>query len=173
MPRRTKHQFISKNPYSELDSTVGVAEDQVKLVVFTIDRELYALSIDQVVEIDKLMEITPVPNMGESIVGLIDLRGEILPVVDPEKKFNLKRENLTLKRCIIVCKTANGSFGIIVDDVSKIISFPKDMIDEPPNLIKSKINANYLKGVGVLNNKVFIILNAEKVLLPEELKVTK
>jgi len=169
----TQDIMPEKEISKDSDKTEGESDDLVKMVMFSLDQEIYGITIDQVVEIDRTMEITVVPDVPDFILGLIDLRGEIVPVVDPEKKFLLKRETPIDKRHIIICRARNGLFGMVVDEVFRILSFPRKEIDEAPALIKNKIHEDYLKGVGVLNDRVFVILDTEKILKPEELEKIK
>jgi len=160
------------------------AEELVQLVVFDLDNEEYAAPIEDLREIIRIPEIAPVPNAPEFIRGILNLRGTIVVVIDLEKRFHLTREGATPASHIIITQVKDGTFGLIVDKVSEVLRVPVSKIQPTPSLVSSKIHADYLKGVAVLeeegdkckegeekNNKtrLIIILDLPKMLAEEEL----
>jgi purine-binding chemotaxis protein CheW len=148
-----------------------------QFVVFQLDNETYAVPILSVTEVVLTMEITPVPNAPEYILGLMNLRGRVLPVLDLEKKFQLNREGQTVRQHIMVAESEQKVlFGILVDQVMEVLRISPDAIKPPPEIIKSKISAEYLPGVIILEDKpgtgtatesgehIVLILDLQKIL---------
>ena len=128
-------------------------EELIQLVVFKLDREEYAAQITDLQEIIKIPEITPIPNTPRFIRGILNLRGKIVVVVDLEKRFNLTRESKDTPQHIVIAEVGGNIFGVIVDEVTEVLRIPVTAIQPPPALVSSKIHADYLKGVAVLEIK--------------------
>lgn len=125
-------------------------EETIQLVVFELDKEEYGVEIVELQEIIRMPEITPVPNSPQFIKGIFNLRGKIIVVVDLEKRFHLVRENAGGAGNIIIAEVDKNNFGVIVDKVTEILNIPKSNIQKTPALVSSKIEAEYLKGVVVI-----------------------
>ena len=128
-------------------------EDTVQIVVFDLDKEEYGVPINDLREIIKMADITSVPDAPEFIRGILNLRGKIVVIVDLEKKFDLKRENKVLSKHIIITEIEDASYGVIVDEVAEVLRVPVSAIRSTPSLVGSKIHADYLSGVIVLDEK--------------------
>ncbi len=126
-------------------------EELVQLVVFELDDEEYAVQITDLREIIRIPEITPIPNTPEFIRGILNLRGKIVVAVDLEKRFHLVRENKKAPRHIIIAEVNENIFGVIVDEVAEILRVSVASVQKTPALVSSKIHADYLKGVVVLD----------------------
>lgn len=124
-----------------------------QIVTFELDKEEYASIITDLREIIKIPEIVPIPGAPEFIRGILNLRGQIVVVVDIEKRFNLKREHPIGPKHIIIAEVGDSVFGIIVDGVTGVMRVPAASIKPPPSLITSKIRADYLKGVVILEEE--------------------
>ena len=168
------------------DQTVQVAgigkelQDQEKttvstkqVIVFHLDNEEYAVAIEEVKEVVKLFNITPVPNSPNFILGVINLRGKILPILDLEKRFKLQKENNVIHENIMIFEDKkNNLFGICVDKVVEVLRVPIDIIKPTPEILESKISAEFLKGVIVIqdqketNNqdRLLLFLDLQKIL---------
>jgi purine-binding chemotaxis protein CheW len=122
-----------------------------QIVVFDLDGEEYAVPIEDVKEVIKLSEITPLPSSPIFILGIINLRGNIIPVLDLEKRFSLQRKKEQSHSHILITET-ESSFGILVDKVTEVLNIKAEQIQPPPQVISNKINHNYLQGVIVIND---------------------
>lgn len=140
-------------------------EQQIKntrqLVAFYLANEEYGVEIVQIQEIIRKMEITRIPGMPDFIEGVINLRGKIIPVIDLRKRFDLELTEDTDRTRIIVTQTSDQIIGLIVDGVSEVVHLPSDQIEPIPQTI-SAIDAEYLSGVGKLENRLVILLNLDK-----------
>lgn len=174
---------IIKKVADEKTSEKNAAEKNIQLVVFELDKEEYAVEITDLQEIKKMTEITPIPNAPLFIRGIFNLRGKIIVVVDLEKRFNLVRDNArSLEENLIIAEVNENSFGVIVDRVTEIINIGKSSIQAAPALVSSKIHADYIKGVVVLQenskkndeeddseSRLIIMLDLMKMLQEKEL----
>ncbi len=139
----------------------------VQLVSFTLGEEEYGIDILRVQEINRMMEITHVPKCAYFVEGVVNLRGKVIPVLDLRKRFGLKAENTKETRIIVV--DINGKMvGLIVDSVSEVLRLPKETIDPTPPVISTSVDAQCIKGVGKLEDRLIIILDIEKFLTEEE-----
>jgi purine-binding chemotaxis protein CheW len=130
-------------------STTKVIEAIRQLVIFTLDTEKYATPISEVREVVKGAEVTPVPGSPPFIVGVVNLRGKIIPVLDLEKLFDLQRETAypSAPLLLIVEHTDGTLFGVHVDHVAKIIKVAEGAIQPAPSMITARITADYVEGV--------------------------
>ena len=118
-----------------------------QLVTFELDKEEYASIITDLREIIRIPDITPIPGASEFIKGILNLRGQIVMVIDLEKRFHLQREHPAEPKHIIIAEVEDSVFGITVDEVTGVLRVPETTIKPTPQLITSKIHAEYLKGV--------------------------
>jgi purine-binding chemotaxis protein CheW len=147
----------------ELMAEQTYSNNEVQLVVFKLLREEYGISILQVQEIKKMSDITRVPHTPDYIKGVINLRGSVLPVFDLKKRLNLPHHDYTDDTRIIIVKIDDISVGMIVDEVSEVMAISKNNIEPPLNVVGS-IAANYLSGVGKLENRLLILLSMEAII---------
>jgi len=165
-------ETIMQEPKKKPMAEGEVREDEklIQLVVFNLGGEEYALPITEVKEIMKTGVITFVPNAPDFIRGIINLRGKIVVVIDLEKRFLIEREEKELERKhVIIIERGENTFGLMVDEVTEVLRLAEDDIKEAPEIITKKIHADYLEGVGTLENRLIIVLNLETVLAEEEL----
>jgi len=143
-------------------SEQSYSNGEIQLVVFKLGREEYGVSILQVQEIKRITEITRVPHTPDYIKGVINLRGSVLPVIDLKKRLNLPQQECTEDARIIIVKVKEISVGMIVDAVSEVMTINEENIDTP-NAVAGSVAANYLSGVGKLEDRLLILLNLETI----------
>jgi purine-binding chemotaxis protein CheW len=145
------------------------SEESLQLVVFELSGEEFGVGIMQVSEIIPISKITRVPQAPECVKGLINLRGKIIVVIDLNRRLGFSpRESDSLSRIIIV-EVKDTTLGMLVNSVNGILKLPLSSIEPTPDMIKSKINSEYLTGVGKAGNRLFILLNLARVLGEEEI----
>jgi len=146
--------------------------NDIQLVVFKLGREEYGVSILQVQEIKRITEITRVPHSPDYIKGVMNLRGSVLPVIDLKKRLSLPPEEYTEDTRIIIIKVEEIVVGMIVDAVSEVTTIDQNSI-EPPQAVVGGIAADYLSGVGKLENRLLILLNTDAIIgMGQEVKAS-
>lgn len=146
-------------------------KEEVQLVVFRLRDEEFGVEIGQVREIVRIPEITKVPEAPGFIEGVINLRGEVIGVVDLAKEFELPvLPKLEKSARIVVAEVDEKTFGMIVDEVPEVIKIPKDQIEAAPEMVQSKIKRDYIKGVAKVSDRLLILLDLTKILAPSEIK---
>lgn len=146
------------------------SEENLQLVVFELSGEEFGVNIMQVSEILPVLKITRIPQAPESVRGLINLRGKIIVVIDLNKRLGFgPKEDDSLSRIIIV-EVNNTFLGMLVNSVKEVVKLPFSSIESTPEMIKSKINSEYLNGVGKIEGRLLILLNLARVLGEEEIE---
>jgi len=146
-----------------------------QVIAFTLDAEEYAVPISQVKEVVEVTRLTPVPGTQAFILGIMNLRGKIIPILSLEKLFGLERQSDLVAEHIIVTEAADASlFGIQVDRVSEVKVIPEESVRPTPQIISSKISAEYIEGVIITPQsdadaasnpeKVFLLLDLQKII---------
>ncbi len=142
-----------------------------KYLTFALGREEYGLEILKVREIIGIMEITAVPRTPSYVTGVINLRGQVIAVVDLRAKFAMERAERTEQTCIIVVEICQDerklNTGIIVDRVSEVLNIGADKIEEPPSF-GDTVDTDFILGMGKIGKSVKILLDIDKVLSAEE-----
>lgn len=145
-----------------------------KYLTFRLAEEEYGLEILKVQEIIGMMTVTKVPRTPDFVRGVINLRGKVIPVVDLRLKFDLEGKEDTEKTCIIVVQVANGdqqvTMGIIVDQVSEVLDIAGEQIEPAPEF-GSTVESDFILGMGKIEQKVIMLLDADKVLSSDEVSL--
>lgn len=146
-----------------------VNEDVLQLVSFTLGSEEFGIDILLVQEINRMTSITRVPNSPEFIEGVINLRGKVIPIIDLRNRFGLTQSDMDKDTRIIVVEVSKKIVGFIVDSVKEVLRIPKSVVDPPPPIVAG-ISAEYIEGVGKLDDRLLILLDLETVLSSSELE---
>lgn len=145
-------------------------------LTFRLGDEDYALEILKVQEIMGIIDVTPVPRTPEFIRGVINLRGKVIPVSDLRLKFGIGAKDDTEKTCIIVLQVTRNSdmvtMGVIVDEVSEVLDIGTEQIEPAPSF-GSQVDMEFIMGMGKINNRVVIILDADKLLTGTDVNAVK
>jgi len=145
------------------------SKEEVQLVVFMIGEEEFGVEINQVREIVKLVSITRMPKAPGFIEGVVNLRGQIIAVIDLAKRLDLASKGRTETSRIMVVEVADNTVGMIVDSVSEVLRLPRDDIENTPSLIETEVHERYLRGVGKISDRLLILLDLNEVLSYEEM----
>ena len=144
-------------------------EGMLQFVGFSIGREKFGVDILTVQEIIRSTNVTPVPNSPSFVEGVINLRGDIIPVVDLRKRLNLFDADQSMeKNWILILRIGERIAGFIVDNVTEVLKVPEDAIDPPPAIVIAGLENQYIKGVCEIEGELLVILNFESVLFNEE-----
>ncbi len=140
---------------------------EVQLVIFTLGKEEYAVEIMRVKEIVPYKEPVKIPNTPRFIEGVINLRGEIIPIISLKKRFNLVDDLINEQTRVIVVNVEGKQVGFIVDDASEVLTMHDDQIDIAPEIITG-IDRNYIAGIGKLEDRILILLDLNKIFTDKE-----
>jgi purine-binding chemotaxis protein CheW len=145
----------------------GKGDEVLQLVSFTIGQEEFGVDILRVQEINRMVEVTRVPNSPEFISGVINLRGKVIPIVDLRKRFGFEQKEKDKNTRIIVVELNGSILGFIVDAVKEVLRIPKS-VTEPPPAVVAGIGSEYITAVGKLEDRLLILLDINKILLDQE-----
>lgn len=149
------------------DKTTPAQEDLskvlVQLIVFKAGKEEFAVPIDAVREIIKNTTITPIPNAPHHVVGIINVRGDIVTTVDIKAQFSLDdSEENTSPKHVIVTSEAGDLYGLLVDEVIEVLRVPKEEIKPPPSLVL-KTHQKYVSAVISHERRLIILIDISKI----------
>lgn len=137
--------------------------NEIQLVVFDLASEHYGVDISDVREIMRMQTITKVPGAIECVEGVINLRGKVLPVLDLRKRLELKVAENTEDSRIVIVDIETGQVGVIVDAVTEVLRVENSCID-PPSTMVAHGDADYLKGIAKLGDRLIILLDLHRLL---------
>lgn len=137
-------------------------------LIFEVDEE-FAIEISRVIEILELQPITTVPETPAYIPGVINLRGNVLPVIDVRVRFKKAKKEHSRRNCIIIVELDGIRLGLVVDGVVDLLTIPDDKILPPP-----QVGGNYthvfIKAIGVYNDKMKLIIDGDKLVNYKDLE---
>ncbi|HEY4565809.1 MAG TPA: chemotaxis protein CheW [Savagea sp.] len=146
--------------------TEEIVEQKVmKVIVFQLMDKEYAIGIDVVTTIEKVLSITRVPNTPSHVRGVINLRGVITPIVDLRTRFGLEPRPLDDETRIIIVSMEDFDVGLVVDAANDVIDIPEDAIEPQPEVVGT-VESEFISGVAKVGRRLFVLLNLEKVLQP-------
>lgn len=149
------------------NASQGKSEELLQLVSFNIGDEEFGVDILKVQEINRMLDVTRVPNAPEYVDGVINLRGKVIPIIDLRRRFGLERKEHDKNTRIVVVELSGKVVGFVVDAVSEVLRIPKSVTEQPPPIVAG-IGADYITAVGKLEDRLLILLDLEKVLSLEE-----
>lgn len=135
-----------------------------RYVVFKLNQEYYGLPIEKVISIEKIGEITRIPNAPDYIKGVINLRGEVIPVVNLKRKLNIGDNELNTNSRIIVVNEDEMVVGLVVDFSSEVLEIDREDIDKPPETKDNQL-IEYISGIGKTSDRLIILLDLLKILM--------
>ena len=139
------------------------AEQVLQFVTFTLGNEEYAVDILSVQEINRITEITIVPNSPDYVEGVINLRGKVIPVINLRKKFGLTDKETDDSSRIIIMEIQGITNGLIVDSVSEVLRILTNTIEPAPPM-SSNISSQFIKGIAKLENRLIILIDLDRLL---------
>ncbi|SDY83906.1 purine-binding chemotaxis protein CheW [Proteiniborus ethanoligenes] len=142
---------------------------ETKYVVFKIDNEYYGIDINNVKSIERIQDFTRVPNAPPYVKGVINLRGEVVPVIDLRMRFELTPRELDSNSRIIIVFVNEIQIGLLVDSSSEVIEINGEDVDSPP-IVKENISEDFINGIGKQNGNLIILIDIEKVIGHKEIE---
>lgn len=156
-------------------SVTGITET-TQYLTFKLDEEVFALDIAKVREVLDFTSITKVPQTPEFMRGVINLRGSVVPVVDMKLKFGIAKTERTVNTCIIIVEIAVDNeiaiLGALADSVQEVIELEPESIEPAPR-IGTRLNTEFIKGMGKRDNQFIMILDIDKIFSTEELAIVQ
>lgn len=142
--------------------------EDIQFVGFKVGGEEFGVNILKIQEIIRMKQITKVPRSHDFCEGVINLRGNILPVLDLRRRFGIETVENSKKTRIMVVNVCGRTIGIIVDEVSEVLRLNETQIDEAPREVIT-VDTGYVEGVGKVADRLLIILNLDKLLSTGEM----
>ncbi|MYL48674.1 chemotaxis protein CheW [Halobacillus litoralis] len=146
-----------------------MAEDnkKLKVIVFQINDEEYTVPVDLVGSIERMMPVTRVPGTQPFVKGVLNLRGVVTPVIDLRERFGIEDVNDTDATRIITVKIHEMNVGLIVDAANDVLDLEEENIEPPPEVVGT-VEVDYIQGVSKMDQRLFILLNLDKVLAKDD-----
>ncbi len=145
-------------------------------LTFKLDEEVFALDISKVREVLEYTTVTKVPQTPEFMIGVINLRGHVVPVIDMRLKFGMSGADKTVNTCVIIVEIKlDGEsivLGAMADSVQEVFELESDQIEPPPK-IGTRMNTDFIRGMGKRDGEFVIILDIDKVFSSDELAVVQ
>ncbi|MGD9506194.1 MAG: chemotaxis protein CheW [Syntrophobacteraceae bacterium] len=159
-----------------MDSTAAVVADAGQYLTFKLGEEVFALDIAKVREVLDFTTVTKVPQTPDFMLGVINLRGSVVPVVDMRLKFGLSGMEKTVNTCIIIVEVEMDGevvvLGALVDSVQEVIELETTQIEPPPR-IGARLKTKFIKGMGKRDGYFIIILDIDRVFTTDELAIVQ
>lgn len=156
-------ELMEDDLYDEDEDTLSS-----RYLTFHLGEEDYGIEIRYVTEIVGIQKITEVPDMPEFVMGVINLRGQVIPVIDVRLRFNMPLRNYDERTCVIVVNIDDSVVGLIVDTVQEVREIRPENVSPVPKLGRSE-KARYILGMGKVGDEVIILLDVGKLLREEEI----
>jgi len=151
----------TKGPADPIKSAGG--DELLQLVTFNLGNEEYAVAILKVQEINRMKEITRVPNAPPYVEGVINLRGKVIPVVNLRSKFGLDNKENNEHTRIMIMDVQGITMGLVVDSVSEVLRIPSSTVEPTPPMA-SNISAEFIKGIAKMDERLIILLDMDRLL---------
>lgn len=139
-----------------------------RFLTFTLEENVYGISIKYVTEIIGMQAVTTVPETPDFLKGIINLRGKVVPLIDVRLKFGKEEIEYNERTCVIVVQVDNLSVGLIVDMVDDVLTINEDKIAPPP-VGTGGYDNKYIEGIGQTEEQVILLLDAERILKSDEI----
>jgi purine-binding chemotaxis protein CheW len=136
-------------------------------VTFLLDGEVYGINVMQVQEVLRYTEIAPVPGAPSYVIGIINLRGNVVTVIDTRDRFGLMPADVTENTRIVIIESYDYVVGILVDAVAEVVYLKQSEIETAPN-VGSDENAKFIRGVCNKNDQLLILIDLDKMLTQDE-----
>jgi purine-binding chemotaxis protein CheW len=141
--------------------------ETVQVVSFKLGSEEYGVDIAQVQEINRMVAVTHVPRAPQFMEGVINLRGQLIPIIDLRSRFGMARAEHTKSTRIVVTEVGAKRVGMVVDSVSEVLRLPTDQIEDAPEMITG-VDTEYIRGVGKIEDRLIILLDLAKIISGSE-----
>ncbi len=152
---------------SHTGQSQGSEDPILQYVTFQLDHETYGINVMQIQEVLRYTEIAPVPGAPDYVLGIINLRGNVVTVIDTRKRFGLSESGVTDQTRIVVIEVDNQVVGILVDSVAEVVYLRQSEMETAPN-VGNEESAKFIQGVCNKNGELIILVEFEKMMSEEE-----
>jgi purine-binding chemotaxis protein CheW len=150
------------------DSSKTTDNDEVlQWVTFKLDSETYGINVMQVQEVLRYTEVAPVPGAPAYVLGIINLRGNVVTVIDTRSRFGLTTADITDNTRIVIIESDKQVIGILVDSVAEVVYLKNSDIDVAPNVGNDE-SAKFIQGVSNRDGRLLILVDLNKLLSDDE-----
>jgi purine-binding chemotaxis protein CheW len=163
--RRTSKETTMEKLEKKGSVTTTLNEEEAQLLIFKLNDQEYALPIADVVQVVRIVAITPMPEAPDIVRGVINLRGKVIPVIDTRRRFGLPARSYDLNTQLLIAQSDGHMMALIVDVVSEVLTMPSSNI-EPPSAIGPQMED--LSAVGKLGDRLLLIPDLSKILSSNE-----
>ena len=173
-PSPTSSNKVSATELNKLNETIEELsvenEDTLRnmYLTFKLGKEDYGIEIRYVTEIVGMQKITEVPDMPVFVKGVVNLRGQVIPVLDMRLRFHMESRNYDERTCIVVVNINGAQVGLVVDTVNEVRNIDDTQISPPPQTAGAA-SAQYIQGMGKVGEAVIILLDGQRLLYEHEL----
>lgn len=145
-------------------SAIALTQNNLQIVSFNLGKEEFALNIGFIQEIIKMQTVTPVPLTPDYVEGVMNIRGNIIPLVNLRLKMDFNNVDITPQTRIIVLNIENRRIGLIVDSMNEVIRVPADKLHNPPAESAGEDNDKNIESLCILEDRIISLLNIQKIL---------
>ena len=135
----------------------------IQLVSFHIGEEEFGVDILKVQEINRMVEVTKVPNSPDYVDGIINLRGKVIPIIDLRRRLGMPSKGYDKDTRIIVVEMDSKILGFVVDSVNEVLRINKSIVEPPPKMV-GNIDSEFITAIGKLEDRLLILLDLERIL---------
>jgi purine-binding chemotaxis protein CheW len=153
-----------------MTSEQQLSGESTQLVCFRLGSEEYGLDIGQVQEINRMIAITRVPRAPSFMKGVINLRGQLIPIIDLRVRFGMPAVEPTKSTRIVVVEIGHSRVGMIVDGVSEVLKIPVEHVEAAPEMV-SGADSSYVRGVGKFGERLIVLLDLAPIVFPAKATV--
>jgi len=139
----------------------------IQLVTFRLQDESYGINVMQVQEVLRVSEIAPVPGAPMYVLGIINLRGNVVTVIDTRTRFGLSTTEIDDSSRVVIIESDKQVVGILVDSVAEVVELRASEVDSAPN-VGNEESSRYIQGVATRNENLLIVVDLNKLLTEEE-----
>lgn len=161
--------MLNDDSYNETGDKMD-HQPKIRLITFNLENETYGIEVSQVREILRINQNFPVPGAPDYVLGITNIRGNVITVIDARMRFNLPAVEYTDNARMIVIEANDETAAVVVDSVSDVIDVPESSIDETLKVNMSG-DSRYISGVVTHADGLIIILNVEKIITEEQLDI--
>lgn len=154
---------------NKAEAKVSENDPVLQWVTFRMDNETYGINVMQVQEVLRVTEIAPVPGAASHVLGIINLRGNVVTVIDTRKRFGLSQRDLDDATRIVIIEASDQVVGMLVDSVAEVVYLRVSEIESAPN-VGNEENSKFIQGVCNRNNELLILVDLNKLLTEDEWK---